>query len=441
MVTITEVVTGSLAATHGICAGDVLHAVNTHPISDVLDYQFYLAERHVKLELSRDGEPYTVEMAKPTYGDIGLSFATYLMDEKKTCRNKCVFCFIDQMPKGMRKTLYFKDDDARLSFLLGNYITLTNLTEADILRICEMKISPLHISVHTTNPELRCRMMCNRFAGNVMQVLARFAAAGIHMHGQIVLCRDLNDGAELLRTMQDLATLAPYMESVSVVPSGLTDHREGLYPLQPFDKASSAAALAAVETMAETCLAKTGSRIFFAADELYLMAERPLPTGDAYEGYPQIENGVGMLTSLREDFADALPYLTVDYDVTVAPRTISFATGKAAYPMLCELAAHLMDAVAGLHIHVYEIENRFFGKHITVAGLVTGGDLRAQLAGRPLGDFLVLPAVMLRHERDLFLDDVSLAELSRDLGVEIRLAEEGADGLLTAIFGAKKEET
>ncbi len=435
MVTVTAVTPHSPADRHGVRAGDILRTINGREVCDVLDYRFFLAANKLTMVFERVGETYICEIPKRTYDDIGLSFATYLMDEKKTCRNKCVFCFIDQMPKGMRETLYFKDDDARLSFLMGNYITLTNLSEHDIARICEMKTSPMHVSVHTTNPELRVRMMGNRFAGNVMEVLARFAAAGIRLHGQIVLCRGLNDGKELVRTMHDLATLYPAMESVSIVPSGLTDHREGLYPLTPFDKASSLAALAAVEQMARACYDAYCSRIFFAADELYLMAERPLPAGDAYEGYPQLENGVGMVTSLREDFAAALAYLAEDYDLS-RPRSYSIATGLAAAPILTELAETLMARVPEMRIRVYGIENRFFGKYITVAGLVTGGDLAAQLADKDLGDALILPDVMLRHEKDLFLDDMTPETLARTLGVPVRIAATDADGLLAAIFGA-----
>ena len=301
MVTVTEVTPRSRAAKRGIRAGDVLLAINGHEIRDVLDYRFYLAEETVRLSLRRGEKTFEKKIRKETYDDIGLSFETALMDKKQSCRNKCIFCFIDQLPRGMRDSLYFKDDDARLSFLHGNYITLTNLTDADIDRIIEMHISPINVSVHTTNPELRVRMMHNKRAGEVLSYLDRLAAAGITLRAQIVLCRGINDGEELVRSMHDLARLYPALDSVSVVPAGLTAHREGLYPLTAYTPEEAAGVIRTVEEFAAAHRAARGSRLVFAADELYLRAGLEIPPEDAYEGYPQIENGVGMLRSFYEE--------------------------------------------------------------------------------------------------------------------------------------------
>lgn len=433
MVCITEVAAHSLAQKSGILAGDYLISINEHPICDVLDYRFYLTESRVTLRIHREAQLFDVTIEKDEYEDIGLDFSTFLMDEKRSCRNKCIFCFIDQLPKGMREPLYFKDDDSRLSFLMGNYITLTNLSEADVARIVEMKTSPMHVSVHTTDPDLRVQMMKNPRAGACLSILQRFAAAGITMDCQIVLCRDVNDGAALTRTMEDLATLYPHVESVSVVPSGLTDHREGLYPLRPFDAQSARQTIAQVEAFADACYERLGSRIFFCADELYVKAGLPLHDEDYYEGYPQLENGVGMMTSMQTEFADALVDVT-EADCP-APRTVSVATGESAYVYMQALCARLCARVPNLTVSVYCVKNHFFGKNITVAGLLCGKDLREQLVDKDLGQELLLPAVTLRHERDLFLDDVSREQLQADLGVPLTFVENDGMALLDALLG------
>ncbi len=421
MVTITDVERASLAEKHGIKAGDILISINGHEIRDVLDYQFRLSEKKVTLKIHRGAELFDVTIKKTEYGDIGLCFETYLMDKKQSCRNKCVFCFIDQLPCGMRDSLYFKDDDSRLSFLMGNYITLTNLTDADVERICEMKTSPINISVHTTNPELRVKMMKNKRAGEVLAYMRRFADAGITLNCQIVLCKGLNDGEELIRSMHDLVALHPHLSGVSIVPAGITDHRDGLYPLEPFTPEETSAVIDTVDAFAAECMVKYGSRLFFCSDEMYLSCGRELPGEEYYEGYPQIENGVGMIRSMQCEFEDELEFL-FDYDLD-KPRKISIATGFAAYDFIKSLSDELMRRVKTLDITVYRIRNDFFGKNITVAGLITGKDLYAQLAGKPLGDKLILPSVMLRAERDMFLDSMPLLELSEKLGVEIAVSE------------------
>ncbi len=417
MVEITDVLPRSRAAKAGLRASDVLISINGHEINDVLDYRFYLADTHLLLAITRDGVAMQFEIRKQEYDDIGLDFETPLMDKKHSCENKCVFCFIDQLPKGMRSSLYFKDDDSRLSFLHGNYVTLTNLREKDIRRIMEMHISPVNVSVHTTNPELRVKMMKNKRAGEVLSYLRMLADAGISLCCQIVLCKGLNDGEELDRSMRDLAELYPALESVSVVPAGLTKFRDDLYPLEAFTPEECAAVIRQVEAFGEECLKKHGTRLFFPADELYIEAELPLPEDAFYESYAQIENGVGMLTDMKTGFEWELENAE-EYEVSFhAPRTVSVATGFAAYGHIRRLCAQLEQRFEGLTVHVYPIKNNFFGPTITVAGLLTGKDLAEQLTGKDLGEELFFPSVCLRAEGDVFLDDMTPVDLSARIGV------------------------
>lgn len=432
MVTVKSVDKGSLAAKVGIRAGDILISVNDHEIRDVLDYRYYITECSLSLLVHRGPELLTLKIKKGEYDDLGLNFETYLMDKKHTCRNKCIFCFIDQNPHGMRDTIYFKDDDSRLSFLLGNYITLTNLSDADIDRIIKMRLTPINISVHTTNPALRCQMMNNRFAGDVLRYLDRLNENGIAVNAQIVLCKGVNDGKELDRTLNDLAKLEN-IGSVAVVPSGLTKHREGLYPLEPFTKEDAAAVLDQVNAFGEKMLSEKGRRLVFPSDEFYLKAERAIPDEDYYEDYPQLENGVGMIASMKGEFEAELEFLSEDYD-TEKEIHCSIATGYAAYGFIKELVDILKQHCKNLDCKVYPIENRFFGENITVAGLICGCDLIEQLKDKPLGDFLALPSVMLRDEQDRFLDDTTLEELSQTLNLPVRLSPStGADFIRTIL--------
>ena len=435
MVRITSVTPKSRAERHGILAGDTLISINGREVTDVLDYRFFLTATEVKLSLTRDGEAFEVTIRKREYDDIGLDFETPLMDKKHSCENKCIFCFIDQLPKGMRETLYFKDDDSRLSFLHGNFITMTNLRDHDIDRIIEMHISPVNISVHTTNPELRVKMMHNKRAGLVLDYLPRLAEAGITLCGQLVLCRGINDGEELDRSMQDLYALGDAMESVSVVPAGLTRHRDKLYPLTTYTPEEAAAIIRQVETFAEKCLSECGSRKVFCADELYLKAGLPLPSEDYYEGYAQIENGVGMITSLMTEFEDEMNFLDEYLPDYKAPRTVSVCTGVAAYPTIKAMAARLEAVVEGLTVHVYEIVNHFFGETVTVAGLLTGQDMLAQLTGKELGDQLIIPENTLRADEAMFLDDMTPAELSEKLGVAIRAGKNNGGEFIRELLG------
>ncbi len=432
MVVVQSVAHGSKAQQAGILAKDCLISINGHEIRDVLDYRYFLSETKIELQIHRNEELFSLCIEKEEYEDIGLEFSSFLMDEKRRCHNRCIFCFIDQLPKGMRDSLYFKDDDSRLSFLLGNYVTLTNLNAKDIDRIIEMKTSPLHISVHTTNPALRVEMMKNPCAGEIMPLLRRFADAKITLECQIVLCRDYNDKEELTRTMQDLASLSPQIESVSIVPCGLTDHRDGLPALRPFDRESAKQAVKQVQAFAKQCQKRYGKRIFFCGDELYLRAGMKLPRESYYEGYPQLENGVGMMTSMQTELKTALKM--GNYPKKIKEKTCSIATGRAAYDYICRLTKAVEKQVKGLHCNVYCIENTFFGKEITVAGLLCGCDLKAQLKGKELGKTLYLPEVTLRHEKDLFLDSVSADEVAEYLKTPIQFVANDGDAFLHALL-------
>ena len=436
MVKIKSVEERSYAKKAGIEPLDTLVSINGNEISDVLDYRFYLAERLVKLTLTdKDGKEYSVKIKKGEYDDIGLEFETALMDEKHSCRNGCIFCFIDQNPEGMRAPIYFKDDDSRLSFIHGNYITLTNMYDKDIERIIKMRISPVNVSIHTTNPELRVKMMKNKRSGDVLRYLDDFKSAGLSMCGQIVLCKGVNDGDELLRTLRDLSAYYPEMGSVSIVPAGLTKHREGLYPLTDFTPEEASAVIDTVDAVAREQLEKHGSRQFFAADEFYLKSGRPLPTTEYYEDYPQIENGVGLLRSFSDEFGMAIEDVEDMIATLEGERTVTVATGVAAYDMLSGFADKLMALCPLLKINVVKIINEFFGESITVSGLLTGKDIYGQLKDKELGDELIIPSAALRAEEQDFLCGMTLRELSDKLGVKITPV--GSDGyeFAEAVFG------
>ena len=435
MVKIFGVEDGSRASRAGIMAGDALISINNNPINDVLDYRFYLSERVVTLAFLRDGEEYSVTLKKGEYDDIGLEFETALMDEKQSCKNKCIFCFIDQNPEGMRPTIYFKDDDSRLSFIHGNYITLTNMSDEDVKRIVKMRFSPLNISIHTTNPELRVKMMKNKRSGEVLKYLDEFKKAELNMCGQIVLCKGVNDGEELPRTMRDLAEYYPYLSSVSVVPAGLTKHRDGLYPLTDFNREEACAVIDTVDEFAQKHKNEHGSRLFFVADEFYLKAKRPIPQDDYYEDYPQLENGVGMLRSFSEEFkigASDVEELVFSLN---GERRVAIATGAASYQMIKDFSDRLMQLCDKLKIEVYLIKNYFFGESITVSGLLTGKDIFEQLDGRIDCDELLIPCSALRYPEEDFLCGMTLRELGDKLGVKIRACENDGFDFIDAVFG------
>lgn len=431
---ITGVDPGSPAHRAGLRCGETLLRIGSHPIMDVLDYQFYMTDASFLLEVAdADGKTRKIRVRKEPYEDLGLSFETYLMDKKRGCRNHCAFCFIDQLPKGLRKTLYFKDDDARLSFLMGNYITLTNLTQQDIDRIIEMHISPINISVHTTNPDLRARMMGNPKAGEALSLMYRLAEAGTKLNCQLVLCPGLNDGVELARSLEDLGGLFPAVQSISAVPVGISRHRQGLYPLRSFTPEEAGAVVRQIDTFGDVFFKNYGTRLAFASDEFYIKSGRAFPNAAHYEDFPQLENGVGMIALLTSQFQQALD--TMEKQVLSASRRVTMATGFAAHPYLETLVQAAEEQIRGLSCEVRAIRNDFFGEEITVSGLITGSDLIAQLKGNLDCDELLLPVNMLRAERDLFLDNMSLAEVQEALDIRIRLVENDGYDVLDALMG------
>lgn len=420
---------------HAAHPGDRLVSINGNPITDVLDYKYYAYDPELAVCLRRpDGTEHTVHVSKPLGGELGLDFETYLMDNAHSCANHCVFCFIDQMPPGMRPTLYFKDDDARLSFLMGNYMTLTNLSEREVQRIIHLHISPINVSVHATDPELRSFLLGNPRAGKTLEIMRRFSDGGITMNCQIVCCPGLNDGEELMRSMRDLEALYPGVHSVSIVPVGLTKFREGLYPLTPFTKEHAAETLDMITEFGDRCLEKHGTRIFFCGDEFYILAGREFPPDEFFEEHTQLENGVGMLRMLETEFRSALRLSDPPDGV---PFTI--ATGVSAAPYfqkLVDIAQEKYDTLKG---KVYPIVNDFFGHSINVTGLITGQDLIRQLKGKDLGERLLISQNMLRRQEMDFLDDITLEEAVRELGVPIYPIEQDGFALWDAMAGELPE--
>lgn len=416
---------------HWAHIGDRVLSINGKEVCDVLDYKFFAYDPVLDIVLlTADGVEKTVHIEKAEGEDLGLEFESYLMDKPRSCANRCVFCFIDQLPKGMRKTMYFKDDDARLSFLLGNYITLTNLTEREIERIIGLHVSPVNISVHATDPELRVKLLRNKNAGKCMDIMRRFAKGGITMNCQIVCCPGLNDGAALMQSMEELSALHPYVHSVSIVPVGLTKYREGLYPLTMFTKEHAAETVKMVTEFGDKCLEKYGTRIFFCSDEMYIAASIPLPEDEFYEEHTQLENGVGMIRLLEREFASAL-------SLSDTPDGIPFsiATGTSVAPYFEKLICTAKQKYDNIDGRVYAIENDFFGHSINVTGLITGQDLIAQLKGKDLGERLFVSQNMLRREELDFLDDVTIEEASAALGVPIYPIESDGFALWDAISG------
>lgn len=435
-VTIKSVYRNSYAYRAGCEAGDTLLSINGNDIIDVLDYRFYQLNSDLELKI-RDakGVVHTVKVRKPEYEELGLEFDTYLMDKERSCRNKCIFCFIDQLPDGLRESLYFKDDDSRLSFLFGNYITLTNLTEHEISRIIKMHISPVNVSVHTTNPELRVRMMKNRFAGDSLKILKRLSEHDIVLNTQIVCCPGWNDGEELKRTLRDLYEMN--VNLIGVVPVGLTKYRENLEELQPFTVEKARETVDILEDFGEMCLKTKGKRIAYAADELYIKAGYDIPDASFYGDFEAIENGIGLIAQLREDFREELDWRESDDSIR---RTVSIACGVSAAPYLRELMDEAQQKFPGVKVNVYPIVNDFFGELINVSGLIVGNDLINQLKNKPLGDALLISSAMLRFENDLFLDDVHIDDVKRKLNIEVLPINNDGVMLLNAVLGKEEED-
>ena len=431
---------GSTAKEIGLKPGDAVLAVNGQPIADMFDYQFYMEDEYVELLIRHeDGEEEIWDIEKDADDDLGIIFSSNLMDDYKSCCNKCIFCFIDQMPPGMRDTLYFKDDDSRLSFLQGNYITLTNMKEEEIDRIIRYRLAPINISVHTTNPELREKMLHNRFAGRVLSYLDKLYEHEIPMNGQIVLCKGWNDKEELRKTIEDLSRYLPFMESVSVVPVGLTKYREGLEKLEPFSKEDADQVIDLIEEWQEKLFLEHGTHFVHASDEWYILAKRPFPEEERYDGYLQLENGVGMMRLLWDEFLEALLERKESESKKSSiceKKVLSIATGNLAYSMIADMAERMMEEFPWLFIHVYAIQNHFFGERVTVSGLLTGQDIIGQLKSKELGQQLLLPENVLKAEEDIFLDDVSLSELENALQVKVAVVKSnGSDFVDTILKG------
>lgn len=429
---VKEILEGSIAQEMEIEPGDNILAVNDHPIEDIFDYQYLINDEYIELLVRKsDGEEWLLEIDKDYDEDLGIVFENSLMDNYKSCYNKCIFCFIDQNPKGMRDTIYFKDDDSRLSFLQGNYITLTNMKEKDIDRIINYHLAPINISVHTTNPKLRCSMLNNRFAGVILDYIRKFYEAGIPMNGQIVLCKGINDGEELWRTISDLMEFVPVMESLSVVPVGLSDYRDGLFHLEPFNREDACEVIDIIEHFQKKAFEKHGTHFVQASDEWYINAGRDFPEADRYDGFIQLENGVGMVRLLIDEFDEEWSCVEGDdreYEV-------SMVTGVLVYDSIKLLANRIPEKFPNVKVHLYKIINDFFGHRITVTGLLTGGDIRKQLTGKPLGQRLILPSNTLMADEPKFLDDVTLAELTDALQVDVCIVESSGADFIHAVIG------
>ena len=434
---IKKILPGSIAEEFELAPGDRLISINGHEIEDIFDYQFYAEDTYIEILIEKpDGEQWILEVDKEEDEDLGIEFDNGLMDEYRSCHNKCIFCFIDQMPKGMRDTLYFKDDDSRLSFLQGNYVTLTNMSDHDLDRIIQYHLSPINISFQTMNPELRCKMLNNRFAGEALKKVDRLNEAGIEMNGQIVLCKGVN-GEELAFSIREMMRYIPNLQSVSVVPVGLSKYRDGLFPLEPFTREDAREVLSTIHHYQNESYQKYGNHFIHASDEWYILAGEELPQEENYDGYLQLENGVGMMRLLLNEFEEAVKELQEKIsadDLDFVPREISMATARLAYPFIRDMAARMMEMVPGLMIHVYEIRNDFFGEMITVSGLLTGQDLIAQLTGRELGEALYLPQNVLRSGEEVFLDDVTVTEMEKALQVKVDIIKSSGRDFVNAVL-------
>ena len=437
--TISYVEPNSYAYEAGLVPGDILEKVNGQIFQDILEYRYLISEPEIEIEVKKTDGSVEIITIENDFCDIGIEFRQGLIDTAQSCKNKCIFCFIDQLPKGMRETVYFKDEDTRLSFLQGNYVTLTNLKDEDIDRLIALHISPINISVHTTNPELRVLMLKNPNASKIYDIMQKFAENNIYMNCQIVLCKNVNDKEHLFKSLDDLTSMYPAVNSISVVPCGLSDHRDGLFKIEPFTKEDAAEIISSVSSYQEKLLEKHGSRIVFLSDEFYLKADMPLPEFEHYEDFPQIENGVGLLASFKDEFDFALENID-ESDFPGEKRHVSVATGKAAYGFIKTLASEAENQTDSLKIDVYEIENTVFGKNITVAGLLCGRDIVSQLKDKDLGDELLISKSTLRSGEDVLLDDMRVGDIAKALNIKVTPTENDGEAFLYALLGLECPE-
>jgi len=447
---VKNVLSGSIAQEAGIEAGDAIISVNGEKISDIFDYRFLITNENLMIEIvKQDGEVWEIEIEKEEYEDLGIEFESLMIDDTKSCKNKCIFCFIDQLPKGMRDTLYFKDDDSRLSFFMGNYVTLTNMSYEELDRIIKYRMSPINVSVHTTNPDLRVFMLKNKNAGDVVRKIQKLIDGGIEVNCQIVLCRGINDEKELDRSLDELGNLYPGINSISIVPVGITKHRDGLSYLDPYDMESSSKVIKQIENWQEEFLKKNRSRIVYAADEFYIMSGNNIPDYEEYEGFPQIENGVGLIAQMKREFEECIKKLNFDTlsegqnsktkgkkDVLKKqPRNVSIATGVSSYLHIKEMAQILQDKYKNLNIKIYKIENDFFGKNVTVTGLLTGQDICKQLKDKELNDELLVSRSMLRSGEEVFLDDYTVGDVEKELNIKVSVVENSGEDFIVKVLG------
>ena len=429
---VDKVMEGSIAEELEIEVGDILLEINGNKIEDIFDYQYYTQDEYIEVLIRKpSGEEWLLEIEKEYDDDLGITFENGLMDDYRSCHNKCIFCFIDQMPKGMRETLYFKDDDSRLSFLQGNYVTLTNMSDDDINRIIKYNLSPINVSFQTTNPELRCKMLNNRFAGDALKKAWKLADAGITMNGQIVLCKGVNDGEELDRSIRELSAYAPTIESVSVVPVGLSKFRDGLYPLEPFTKEDAKQVLSIIHSWQDKIYEEHGIHFIHASDEWYILAEEDMPKEEKYDGYLQLENGVGMIRLLLDEFDEAMENIASDF--VPKSKEITLVTGRLAYSFIKTMADTIMKRFDNIKIHVYAIRNDFFGENITVSGLLTGQDILKQLKEKELGEKIYLPQNVLKSGECVFLDDMTVDELEKALQVPVDIVKSSGQDFVNTV--------
>ena len=429
---ISSVAPGSIGQEMELEPGDAVYMVNGQVMEDIFDYQYLINDENIVLGVIKEnGEEWELEIEKDYDEDLGLTFESSLMDNYRSCANKCIFCFIDQLPPGMRETMYFKDDDSRLSFLQGNYITLTNMKDKDLDRIIKYRLEPINISVHTTEPDLRCMMLHNRFAGKLLDQLQKLYDGRIEMNAQIVLCKNINDKEHLDRTIEDLSRFMPYLEGVSVVPMGFTKYREGLYPVEPFNSEDAKAVLDQIQGWQQRLLEEYDNRFVYAGDEWYIMAGRPIPPEEEYDGYGQLENGIGMMRLLIEEFEAELSRHKGDG----RSRHVSVVSGVLASGYIRQLLDELQEKYPNVRVDVHCVVNHFFGESITVTGLITGQDIVSQLSGKDLGEVLLLPCNMLRSGENVLLDDMTTGDIEKALQVPVDIIKSNGDDLIIKVLG------
>lgn len=423
----------SIAIDCGIELGDIITKINGKEIKDILDFRYWTSDEYYTVEVEKkDGTVEEIEVYNDYFEQFGVTFEKELIDDPMLCRNKCIFCFMDQLPKNVRPTMHFKDDDVRLSFLSGNYVTLTNLNDDEVERLCRLKVSPINVSVHVTDGERRCMMLNNKNAHKVLDIMKKFASSGILMNAQIVLCKGINDREYLEKTIYDLETLYPSIRSISVVPVGISAHRDGLYPLESLEKDDCKAVISQVEKYQSEFLKKHSTRLVYLADEFYIKAGKKIPPCEYYEDFPQIENGVGLMAVFEDEINLEMEYSSSWEDAKPAPKTI--ATSYIAYDYIAEYVDMIKEKNHNLKCNVEKIKNNFFGEKITVTGLICGGDIISQLKGKELGEYLLISDSMLKSDEDIFLDDITVTDVERELGVKVLVVENSGQAFVSALM-------